>query len=69
MQGEVYGCDGFHSKISTMISRATKLSSHSGDRKSEAYENQAGPLIPLKKTHLRTCLLMCCEFLAKNNYC
>ena len=42
MRGEVYGSDGFHSKVSELISRPTKLSSHGGDRKSEVYENQAG---------------------------
>jgi len=36
------GGDGFHSKVSELISRPTKLSSHAGDRKSEAYENQVG---------------------------
>ena len=42
MRGEVYGSDGFHSEISKLISRSTKLSSHGGDRKSETYTNQAG---------------------------
>ncbi|HIG65352.1 MAG TPA: hypothetical protein EYQ43_07330 [Methyloprofundus sp.] len=42
MRGEVYGSDGFHSKISKLISRTTKLSSHGGDRKSETYTNQSG---------------------------
>ena len=37
MRGEVYGSDGFHSKISKLISRSTKLTSHGGDRKSEIY--------------------------------
>ena len=46
-----FSSDGFHSKISELISRSTKLSSHGGDRKSEAYENQTGcPLDSLKKS-------------------
>ena len=42
MRGEVLGSDGFHSKISMLISRSTKLTAHGGDRKSEIYKNQAG---------------------------
>lgn len=42
MRGEVFGSDGFHSKISQLISRSTKLTAHGGDRKSEMYKNQAG---------------------------
>lgn len=42
MRGEVYGNDGFHSKISKLISRSTKLASHGGDRKSETYTNLVG---------------------------
>jgi len=43
LAGEVYGTDSFHSKISKLINRVTRLSSHGGDRKSEAYKkNQAG---------------------------
>ncbi len=42
MRGEVYGSDGFHSKISKLISRGTKLTAHGGDRKSKTYMNQAG---------------------------
>ena len=42
MRGEVYGSKAFHHKISALVSRATKLTSHGGDRKSEAYHNQAG---------------------------
>ena len=42
MRGEVYGTRGFHYKISKVISRATKLTSHGGDRKSENYRDQAG---------------------------
>ncbi len=42
MRGEVYGTDGFHQEVSRLISRATKLTAHGGDRKSENYRNQAG---------------------------
>ncbi len=42
MRGEVYGSNSFHHKISRLISRATKLTAHGGDRKSESYINQAG---------------------------
>jgi len=42
MRGEVYGSSEFHHKISQLISRTTKLTSHGGDRKSENYINQAG---------------------------
>ena len=35
------GDDEFHQKISKLLSRSTKLTSHEEDRKSEAY-NQAG---------------------------
>ena len=42
MRGEVYGSDAFHLKVKTVISRATKLAAHGGDRKSENYRNQAG---------------------------
>ena len=42
MRGEVYGSDSFHSKISGLIARPTKLTTHGGDRKSEIYNNQAG---------------------------
>ena len=42
MRGEVYGSDGFHSKIRQLISRSTKLASHGGDRKSQIYINQVG---------------------------
>jgi putative transposase len=35
LTGEVYGSSGFHNKISRLISRVTKLTSHGGDRKSE----------------------------------
>ncbi len=42
LAGEVYGTNGFHNKISGLISRATKLTSHGGDRKSERYRYQAG---------------------------
>lgn len=38
MRGEVYGSDAFHHKISQLVSRATKLASHGGDRKSAAYK-------------------------------
>jgi len=42
LAGEVYGSDKFHTKISKLISRTTKLASHGGDRKSIEYKNQAG---------------------------
>lgn len=42
LRGEVYGSESFHQKISALISRTTKLTSHGGDRKSEAYHNQVG---------------------------
>jgi putative transposase len=42
MKGEVYGTDGFYHKISQLISRVKKLTTHGGDRKSESYNNQAG---------------------------
>ncbi len=42
LRGEVYGSDAFHQEISASISRPTKLSLHGGDRKSEAYRDQAG---------------------------
>lgn len=42
MKGEVYGTDGFYHKISQLISRVTKLTTHGGDRKSESYNDQAG---------------------------
>ncbi len=42
VRGEVYGSGVFHSKISELILRSTKLTSHGGDRKSEVYKNQAG---------------------------
>ena len=42
MRGEVFGSDNFHRKIEVLISRATKLTSHGGDRKSDKYNNQAG---------------------------
>jgi len=42
-RGEAYGTDTFHQKIEKLVSRATKLVTHGGDRKSEAYRgNQAG---------------------------
>ena len=41
-RGEVYGTDKFHKKVSKLISRPLLLASHGGDRKSEAYKNQAG---------------------------
>lgn len=50
MRGEVFGSSGFHSKLSKLITRPTKLTSHGGDRKSEEYQNQAaGSLIITKK--------------------
>lgn len=42
VRGEVYGSETFHQKISALISRSTKLSTHGGDRKSEVYRDQAG---------------------------
>ena len=42
LRGEVYGENKFHQKISRLISRATKLAAHGGDRKSEAYKDQVG---------------------------
>ena len=41
-RGDVFGAEGFHQKIKNIISRPTKLTSHGGDRKSDAYNNQAG---------------------------
>jgi putative transposase len=38
LRGEVYGGNGFHQKISQLISRATRLTAHGGDRKSEVYQ-------------------------------
>jgi len=42
LRGEVYGTNSFHKKINRLISRSTKLVAHGGDRKSEAYRDQAG---------------------------
>lgn len=42
MRGEVYGSNDFHDEISRLISRATRLTKHGGDRKSDDYKNQAG---------------------------
>ena len=42
LRGEVYGTNGFHQKISQLISRSTKLATHGGDRKSEIFKDQAG---------------------------
>jgi putative transposase len=42
LRGEVYGSEGFHHKIGQLISRSTQLTSHGGDRKSEAYKNIVG---------------------------
>ena len=42
MRGNVYGTNGFHEKIGRLISRATQLGAHGGDRKSEVYKDQAG---------------------------
>lgn len=38
LRGEVYGGEQFHYKVSQLISRTTKLTSHGGDRKSEEYK-------------------------------
>jgi len=42
LAGEAYGSDSFHRKISKLVNRATKLTSHGGGRKSEKFKNQAG---------------------------
>jgi len=42
LAGEAFGSDAFHNKISLLVNRTTRLSSHGGDRKSEIYKNQAG---------------------------
>jgi len=42
LRGEVYGTNGFHQKISQLISRSTKLATHGGDRKSEVFKGQVG---------------------------
>jgi len=42
LRGEVYGTNGFHQKISQLISRSTKLAAHGGDRKSEIFKGQTG---------------------------
>ena len=42
LAGEVYGSESFHRKISKLVNRTTKLTSHGGDRKSEGFKNQAG---------------------------
>jgi len=42
LAGEAYGSDGFHKEISKQVDRTTKLTTHGGDRKSDAYKNQAG---------------------------
>ena len=39
-RGEVYGSNGFHCKVGDLISRATRLGTHGGDRKSESYKDQ-----------------------------
>ncbi len=41
-RGEVYGSEQFHSKISALISRPTRLGAHGGDRKSQDYHDQIG---------------------------
>jgi len=40
MRGDLYGSEGFHRDIAKLISRVTRLGSHGGDRKSEAYQDQ-----------------------------
>jgi putative transposase len=40
LRGEVYGSEAFHRKIKALISRPTRLTSHGGDRKSEAFHDQ-----------------------------
>ena len=42
MRGIVYGHEKFHKKIAKLIERPTRLVTHGGDRKSEAFLNQAG---------------------------
>lgn len=42
IRGEVLGGESFHSEISKLILRPTKLSSHGGDRKGQLYRYQAG---------------------------
>jgi len=42
MRGVVYGAEKFHRKVGKRITRATKLVSHGGDRKSEEFKDQAG---------------------------
>ncbi|MBV1914615.1 MAG: transposase, partial [Pseudomonadales bacterium] len=42
MRGEVFGDKRFHKRISRLIKRPTKLTSHGGDRKSESFADQAG---------------------------
>jgi len=46
MRGDVYGTNDFHEKIRRLVSRATRLTTHGGDRKSEAYRDQAGLIFP-----------------------
>ncbi len=41
-RGEVFGNETFQQKIGKLILRPTKLASHGGDRKSEAYKDQVG---------------------------
>jgi len=42
LRGEVYGSKLFHTRISKLIDRPTKLVTDGGDRKSEEYLSQAG---------------------------
>lgn len=42
MKGEVLGCERFHQQVAKTLLRPTRLATHGGDRKSTAYQNQAG---------------------------
>ena len=42
LRGEVFGDQKFHQRISRLITRPTKLTSHGGDRKSQLFVDQAG---------------------------
>jgi len=42
MKGEVFGSKSFHEQIGKLVNRTTRLTSHGGDRKSEAYHDQVG---------------------------
>ena len=42
LKGEVFGSESFHKEIRKLAGRITRLGRHGGDRKSEAYLDQAG---------------------------